>query len=249
MHCQTCVIGKFLQFPFPQTHAHAIASSAVSGDEQRICARVDPPSHVPPPPAYGIDCECRSVVINTNAHPTLVRADIVHAIRDGLTLFAVKKIMNAYLFRIAFRAPFPPAVLEIAYPFLLLGVHRNRRRMTLQLPPHPSVDVLELRVPVWMIGPLTRLAVGLETVAGLVQQLPHERMARLVALCPKLFTQSPQTLASPSQRRLGISTGDRFNEFLQRNRQARIKCLRCLTPAAGTTNAVRWQLVTRIELA
>ena len=51
-----------------------------------------------------------------------------------------------------------------------------------ELPTHRLVDVLELRVPIRMLRAFEPLAIGLQTVAELLEQPRHHLHARLMAL-------------------------------------------------------------------
>jgi len=93
-------------------------------------------------------------------------------------------------------------------------------------------DVLELRVAVWMLSPLARLAVGLQAVAQSVQRLADGLMAHRVALARQLGGQRAHALAGPAQRRHRVAPGGRLHQFLERRAQPRVD-----VDHAGTTGA------------
>lgn len=78
-------------------------------------------------------------------------------------------------------APLPAFVLVVADQFLFLGVHRNHGPPLLQGSPHPLIDVPELGVAISMIFTLLGLAVALEDVIQIPQQLRHFLVADRVS--------------------------------------------------------------------
>src|SRR5882757_4766121 len=72
--------------------------------------------------------------------------------------------MDAHRLGIPLAPQFPAAVLEVADQFLLLGVDGNRWITGDDCRLYRGIDVFELRVPVGVVGSLTRLAVSLTAV-------------------------------------------------------------------------------------
>src|SRR6266571_2152728 len=72
--------------------------------------------------------------------------------------------MHSNLLSSSFGLPLTALILEISHQFFLLGVYRNHRLARSQMLLDPLIDVLELRVPVRVVGPFTALAHTLQTV-------------------------------------------------------------------------------------
>src|SRR5512135_2513472 len=67
----------------------------------------------------------------------------------------------------------PPAtarVLEVAYQFLLLGIHADDRQSVREIPPADTGQVAELPVPVRVVRPGPTFPVGPQRVVVLVEQ-------------------------------------------------------------------------------
>ena len=175
-------------------------------------------------------------MVHPHTDPAQVSTEIVHAIGDGLALGGIQEVMNLHLLRVPLGAPRSPAILEPPHQFLLLGVHRDRRLAALQLGRDRLVDVLELRIPIGMTGPLQRLAVGLQAVFQVMQQSRHQRVADLIALRVQFLGQATRALAGPAQRRLRIPSRHRFHQILQRRRQSGHQHGRPLPPGPRASN-------------
>ena len=73
-----------------------------------------------------------------------------------------------------------------------------------------------------MRGAFLGLAVRLQAVLLFVQQFRNQHMAHLVSLGVQLVGKIAYAFAGPSQRGLGISSRNWFQQFLQINQQIRI---------------------------
>ena len=94
--------------------------------------------------------------------------DWVQAHRRSV-LFLVTVLVLGGLGAIA-TLPLTAAIAKLAHQFLLLGSDRHHG---LPLPLEglgPAVDVLELRIPIWVGAALQRLAVGLQTIAQVMEE-------------------------------------------------------------------------------
>jgi hypothetical protein len=79
-----------------------------------------------------------------------------------------------------------------------------------------------------------------------MQQLSHHAMAGLMAKPAEFFGQFAHTLACPTQRRLGIATGDGINQTFQVCLQGGIFVDRLLAPPTGAAYPAHphtWRLV------
>ena len=88
-----------------------------------------------------------------------------------------------------------------------------------------------------MVRALARLAVGLQAVVELVQQLADKRAADLVAHVAQALAELAQALACPQQRRLRIAPRLRLDQSTQIVEQARIGLAHGLAPAARAANS------------
>lgn len=81
---------------------------------------------------------------------------------------------------------------------------------------------------------LARFAVRLQTITGLLQQLPHSGRADGMPLRGQLSRQTPRTLTGPPQRRLRIASTFRFYQVFQRRPQFWIR-FHCFLAAGSFT--------------
>src|ERR1039457_4692698 len=79
----------------------------------------------------------------------------------------------------------------------------------------PPVDVLELGIPVGVIAPLDRLAVGLEAIAKSVQESIDRPLAGTMPLRREFGRQLGSAFARPPQGRHRVATGARIDQDLQ----------------------------------
>ena len=77
------------------------------------------------------------------------------------------------------------------------------------------MNVLELRIPVRVVVALERLAVGLETVAQIMEESVDRPFTDRMPLGLKCRRQLGRTLACPSEQRHRVATGHRINEGFQ----------------------------------
>src|SRR6185312_14880874 len=185
------VVGQLLQAHLPKPGARAVGAAAVGGDQEFAGAGEAAASHFGPPAADAVGGELRGIVVDADADPSLVVENVVDAVGNHLAQRLVLEVMHADLIRAALGAPLTPAVAEIPNQFLLFGVHRDRRLPMAQAIAHLAVDVAELGIAVRMRAPLAGFAVGLEAVAGRMQQRSNRAQADRVALSAQLFGQPP----------------------------------------------------------
>jgi len=192
-------------------------------------------AHRPPPAADRVDGEAGGIVIGADANPADIVVDVVDAVRYGAAQLGIDEVVHVDRLGPALATPFPAVVLEIADQFLLLGVDRHHwltRRQELQ---GLRVDVLELRVAIDVLAAFPRLAVGLQTVAQVMQQLADNRRANPVSATPQRRGQMAQAAARPQQRPHRVAPRRRLDQTLQLGQQASI--LRCLLLPATTCPA------------
>src|SRR5579871_3148658 len=208
-------VTQLLQFDLPQATAAAVAATAVSGDQQAPCLAMTMPAQTFPPASNRGDSKLGRVAADADADPGLVVPQVIDAIRNGLALARIGKVVRIDFARLALATPGLPRILEISQGFLLLGVHRNGGLAAPLLRFHAAVDVAKLRIPIRMRLAFARLAVGLQTVAGLLQQMPYRRRSNGIALSAQFLCQPSRALAGPAQRRHRIASTVRFDQALQ----------------------------------
>src|SRR5208283_5841029 len=95
------VIGEALQFKFPQSHARAVRSAAIGGDDQAARERIANTADFLPPSADRLTAKA-AVSLSI---PTLTKArvcgQIINSIRRGATELLDQEIVHAHFFRIA----------------------------------------------------------------------------------------------------------------------------------------------------
>src|SRR6516225_8599833 len=133
--------------------------------------------------------------------------------------------MDPDLFRVSLGAIFAPVVTEIPTgqarglkahdQFLFLGVDGDHWLLFGQCRGHLGVDLAELRIPVGMAVALRSLAVALQTVTGLIEQVADQGAADLVTLRVQRLRQAAHALAGPPQRRFRITACRRLDPRLK----------------------------------
>src|SRR5712691_3719811 len=140
------LVGEALELGLPQPAAGAVAATAVGGDDQAVGGAVARFAHLLPPAADRVDGEGGGIVVDANAHPPAIGANVVDPIRNGLAQLRDQEIVGPHRFGLALGAPCPARVLEIPNQLLRFGVHRDRRLTLGQRRVDRPVDLLELGV-------------------------------------------------------------------------------------------------------
>jgi len=103
-----------------------------------------------PPLADRLHRESGRIVIDPDAHPTLILTQVVNTVRNGFAQLLVHKIMHLDLFGFAPRSPLAPGVFKRANPLFFLRIHRDHRFAALQKALHQPVDVFKLSIAIRM---------------------------------------------------------------------------------------------------
>src|SRR6202047_3831302 len=175
-------------------------------------------------------------MVNADPHPTRIGCQVVDPVRHRAAELLDQEVMDADFFRVALGAIFAPVVAEIADQFLFLGVDRDHRLLFGQRRGHLGVDVAELRIPVGVAVALRGLAVALQTVTRLIEQVGDQGAADLVTLRLQRLRQAAHALAGPPQRRLRITAGRRLDQRLEIWEQRRVLANRRLAPRSRPPN-------------
>src|SRR5437868_758086 len=209
------LVGQLLQFAFPQPHPRAVAAAAIGGDEQTARLGITRPTDGKPPLADGVHRESGRVMVDADTDPPRIGGKVIDPVRHRATQFLDQKIMDPDFFRVTLGAIFAPVVAEIADQFLFLGINGDHRLLFGHRGGHLRVDVAELRIPVGVAVALRGLAVALQTVTRLIEQVADQGAADLVTLRLQRLRQTAQALAGPAQRRFRIPAGRRFDQSFE----------------------------------
>src|SRR6202040_2218449 len=79
-YSQSGLIGKALQFTFPQTHARAIAAAAIGGDQQPRGGGVALAAEAAPPPPDALDREGGGIMVDPDIDPARVGCDVIDTV-------------------------------------------------------------------------------------------------------------------------------------------------------------------------
>src|SRR3984893_7072335 len=147
--------------------------------------------------------------------------------------------MDLDLFRVALRAIFAPVVAEIPDQFFFLGVDRDHRLLFSQSGGYLALDIADLRIPVGVAVALRGLAVALQTVTCLIEQVADQGAADFVTLRLQRLRQTAHALAGPPQRRFRIPAGRRLDQGFEIGEQRRVLGNRRLAPRSRPPNPFR----------
>ena len=108
------VVGQTLQRHLPQPRPLAVASAASAVIKSRAGSRVDLAAPSLPPPAPDARTgELGGVVVDANADPALVAAQIIDSLGDGPTQPLVRKVLGTDLLRPATAMPLPAGIRKV----------------------------------------------------------------------------------------------------------------------------------------
>src|SRR5512142_687918 len=116
----------------------------------------------------------------------------------------------------------PPAtarVLEVAYQFLLLGIHTDDRQSVREIPPADTGQVAELPVPVRVVRPGRTFPVGPQRVVVLVEQPGDALSTDGDPLTPEGGTELPGRFMRPLQGRHRVACGRILEQLVPRSHE------------------------------
>src|SRR5450631_2046845 len=221
---QCRLIGKLLQLQLPEPQAPAIAATPVGSDENGVRLRVNMSTLRAPPAADGGHREGAGVMVGPDIDETGIATNVIDAIRVGTGNCGTGEIVTLNLQGLLGRQPLLAGIVVIAQECLLLGVDRNHGDALPQTPFHRGIDVPELRIAVGVIRTLLGLAIALQAVVQVVQNLRHFHVADRMILLAQFSGNGARALTYPAQCRLRVPARlliDQRFERLHRKRQAR----------------------------
>src|ERR1700682_5650129 len=116
------LVGDSLQLLLPYVGSITIAAARVGGDEDRSGLGVALHADLVPPRFDRCNREYRRVVVDPDAHESIVCSGVVHAVWDCFADCVAGKVVDVDEFRLALRLPLKSPVLEIADQLLLLRI-------------------------------------------------------------------------------------------------------------------------------
>src|SRR5262249_5182715 len=149
--------------------------------------------------------------------------------------------VNVDALRLTLGAPLAAVVLEITHEFLALGVDRDDRLIGEQELDGLVVDVTKLCVAIDVVTAFPRLAVGLQAIVHLAQQVAYNGGADLVPLLRQLPHEITQAPAGPQQCSHGVAARRGLNQDLEILQQRWIRRRFLLSPTTGPTDASAWR--------
>src|SRR5258705_5020007 len=153
--------------------------------------------------------------VNAHAHPSSILAHVVDTIRSDSTQLGNDEVVDPHRLRISLESKLSTAVFEVSHQLLLLSIDRDDRLTLPQEASDFAVDMLKLSIAIRMRRAFQSLGVCLQAIAQLVQQLRHQTLADAVTATAQLLGQFAHALASPPQRRLGVTPAQRLDQRLQ----------------------------------
>ena len=241
-------VSQNLQFPLPQAQPHAVAATAVRGDQQPRHGGIAGGTEFVPPAADALDGEHRGVVADAEIDPSGIVGDVVDAIGHRLAEFGDLKIMHTNRLGLPLGAQLTTAILEVSDKLFLLGVDRDRGFAGSLERLHLGVDVLELGVAVGVAHAFARLAVGLQAEAQAAQQAADQLLAGGEAPLRQRRRQTTLALADPQQGSLGIATDRRLHQLVQGFQQPRLGLDRRLAATSRPTYPIAQLLGARSQI-
>ena len=146
-------------------------------------------------------------------------------------------------------APLAAVVLEISHQFLALGASRDDRLISAEEVDRLVVDVTKLCVAIDVPTAFSRLAVCLQAVVHLAQQIAHNGRTDLVTLLCQLPDEITQAPARPQQRSHRIAACRRLNQSLEILQQSGIfrRFLLASTTGSADTPGCRGHIIVNIR--
>src|SRR5262249_24619679 len=139
------------------------------------------------------------VVVGADADPSDIGMDVVDPIRDRAPQPGIDEVVNVDELGLALGVPLATVVLEISDQFLALGVDRDDRLISAEEVDRLVIDVTKLCVAIDVSTAFPRLAVCLQAVVHLAEQIAHNGGADLVPLLRQLPDEITQAPAGPQE--------------------------------------------------
>ena len=109
------------------------------------------------------------------------------------------------------------------------------------------VDMPKLGVPIWMAAALLSLAVALQGIPCVAQNIDHGARTDVMAQSPQFDGQLADALGSPQQGIFGIAGYGWFDQTINVAQKGRIRLDNLLAPSAGPANPTKGQRLTGLD--
>src|SRR5262249_8948849 len=162
------------------------------------------------------------IMTDPDAHPRLVLRQIIGAVRHGLGLVFLWKIIRLHLFWIVLGPQLPAAILIGTHHLFLLGVHGNRRIVGVQLRAYPLIDVLKLGIAIRVLGAFQALLVALQAIPQLFEQARNGVLFDVVPTLLQGEGQIAEAARGPQQTAFGVAARRRLDQLLEISEQRRV---------------------------
>jgi hypothetical protein len=172
-----------------------------------------------------------------DAHPRLVLRQIIDAVRHGLGLVCLWKIIRLHLFGIVLGPQLPAAILIGTHDLFLLGVNGKRRIIGLQLNAYHLIDVLELGIAIRVLGAFQALLVALQAIPQLFEQARHGVLLDVVPSLLQGEGQIAEAAGGPQQTAFWVAARRRLDQLLEIGQQRRVFVGGLFSTASRTTAA------------
>ena len=242
------LVREPLKFVFPQPQSPAVAPTAVGHDQELARLRIQPPSFMAPPPPDRCHRKCSRIVIGTDIDESGVASEIVDAVRIGTRHIRAREVVPLNGLGCVRRTPLLSRIVVVADQFLLLGIHRDDRQPLPQVLLDAGIDMAKLRIAIRMLRTLFGLAITLQAVVEIVQNLRHLGVADRMTLVRQLCGNGPRTQADPAQRRLRITAGLLVDQLFQNPDKTWIGIRDRLAPRASAAYPPRTRHRARLNL-
>src|SRR5712691_11681279 len=124
-HLQTCRVAQLLQCHLPPPRTTAVATTAISSNQDLLDLGVHLLAHALPPLLHGRHSTFSGIMIDANADPATVLRHIIDAVRDRFAQAFVHKVMHTHRLRHALWLILPPPVGKVPDSFFFLRIDRD----------------------------------------------------------------------------------------------------------------------------
>jgi hypothetical protein len=125
-HDHPRLVGELLEFEFPESGTGTVAATAICRDEQSPRVLIALPAQPIPPAADRFHGELGRIVGDSHGNASFVVVQIIDPVRNRLSQFRIRKIVNMDFHGLSFAAVRFTGILQFSQHFFLLRVDRQR---------------------------------------------------------------------------------------------------------------------------
>jgi len=175
-------------------------------------------------------------MVGADVDETRVASDVVDTVGVSSRDLGPGEVVTLDVQRLLGRQPLLALVFVVTEDLLLLRVDRDDRQALAQILLDLGADVPELGIPVRMIRARLGLAIALQAVVLIVQQLRHLHVTDRMVTRAQASGNHPRALADPAQRGLGPPSSVSLDHLVQGLEQLGIGNRNGLAPGAASAN-------------